>query len=334
MRTLKELAEALGARVLGDGNTRVSGVASIASATAEHLVFAQDEERLGEAVQSAAGAVLTGQFAAPAKTSKPLLVAKDPRLAFARAAALLTPRSAHGSGVHPAAVVDATAKLGADVAVAPGAVIGAEAHIGDRTVIGPNVAIAPGVRIGAECVLHANVVVYAGTTLGRRVVVHAGAVLGSDGFGFVRDPESGRYEKFPQMGTLEIGDDVEIGANTTIDRGALDSTVISRGVKLDNLVHVGHNVRIGENVVIAAQTGVSGSVIIEPGAVIAGQVGIADHARIESGVILGAQSGVPSNKVIRGKGVVFWGTPARPIKQYLKELAVLARLAKKKGKED
>ena len=166
--------------------------------------------------------------------------------------------------------------------------------------------------------------------LGDRVMVHAGAVLGSDGFGYVRDQKTGRYEKFPQVGRLEIGDDVEIGANTTIDRGALDATVIGRGTKLDNLVHVGHNVRIGEDVVIAAQTGISGSVVIEDGVVVAGQVGIADHVTIEQGAILGAQCGVPSNKVIRGSGILFWGTPARPIRQYLKELAVLSRLARKK----
>jgi UDP-3-O-[3-hydroxymyristoyl] glucosamine N-acyltransferase len=159
--------------------------------------------------------------------------------------------------------------------------------------------------------------------------VHAGAVLGSDGFGFVRDEQSGRYAKFPQIGRLEIGDDVEIGANSAVDRGALDATVIGRGTKLDNMVHVGHNVRIGENVVIAAQTGISGSAVIEDGVVVAGQVGIADHVTVESGAILGAQCGVPTGKVIRGKGILFWGTPARPIKQYLKELAVLARLAKK-----
>jgi UDP-3-O-[3-hydroxymyristoyl] glucosamine N-acyltransferase len=155
-------------------------------------------------------------------------------------------------------------------------------------------------------------------------------VLGSDGFGYVRDPSSGRYEKFPQIGGLEIGDDVEIGANTTVDRGALDMTIIGRGTKLDNLVHVGHNVRIGEDVVIAAQTGFSGSAAAEDGVVIAGQVGIGDHARIEKGVILGGQAGILSGKVVRGPGMVFWGTPARPLRQYLKELAVLARLAKKR----
>jgi UDP-3-O-[3-hydroxymyristoyl] glucosamine N-acyltransferase len=162
------------------------------------------------------------------------------------------------------------------------------------------------------------------------VIVHAGAVLGSDGFGYVRDPVSGKYEKFPQVGRLVIEDDVDIGANSTIDRGALDETRIGRGTKIDNLVHIGHNCRVGENVVIAAQTGISGSAVIESNVVMGGQVGIADHVRLEEGVILGAQCGVPSNKVLRGKGVVFWGTPARPIEQYLKTLAELARLGKKR----
>ena len=145
----------------------------------------------------------------------------------------------------------------------------------------------------------------------------------------MRDRKTGRYEKFPQIGRLEIEDDVEIGANCTVDRGALDVTRIGRGTKIDNLVHIGHNVQIGEDVVIAAQTGLSGSVVVEDNVVIGGQVGIGDHARIESGAILGSGSGILSKKVVRGKGVVFWGTPARPLKQYLKELAALARLAKK-----
>jgi UDP-3-O-[3-hydroxymyristoyl] glucosamine N-acyltransferase len=159
--------------------------------------------------------------------------------------------------------------------------------------------------------------------------VQAGAVLGSEGFGYVRDSTTGRYEQFPQIGRLVIEDDVEIGANSTIDRGALDETRIRRGTKIDNLVHVGHNVQIGEDVVIAAQTGLSGSAIVEANVIIGGQVGIADHVRIEAGAILGAQSGIPTKKVIRGKGVVFWGTPARPIREYLKELAFLSRAARK-----
>jgi UDP-3-O-[3-hydroxymyristoyl] glucosamine N-acyltransferase len=165
--------------------------------------------------------------------------------------------------------------------------------------------------------------------LGDRVIVHAGAVLGSDGFGYVRDQTTGRYEKFPQIGRLEIEDDVEIGANTTIDRGALDVTRIGRGAKIDNLVHIGHNCQIGEDVVIAAQTGLSGSITIEKNVVLGGQVGIGEHARIEEGVMLGGQGGVLPNKVLRGKGIAFWGTPAKPVREYLKGLAALARLARK-----
>ena len=162
------------------------------------------------------------------------------------------------------------------------------------------------------------------------MIVHAGAVLGSDGFGYVRDRATGHYEKFPQAGRLEIGDDVEIGANSTIDRGALEATRIGRGAKIDNLVHIGHNCQIGEDVVIAAQTGLSGSIVIEKDVILGGQVGIGEHARIEEGVMLGGQGGVLPNKVLRGKGVAFWGTPARPVREYLKQLAALARLTQER----
>ena len=205
--------------------------------------------------------------------------------------------------------------------------------IGERSHIGAGCVIGEGVIVGDDCDIYPRVVIYQGTTLGRRVIVHAGAVLGSDGFGYVRDETYGRYHKFPQIGELVIGDYVEIGANTTIDRGALDKTVIGSGTKLDNLVHIAHNDIVGNNVVIAAQTGISGSSEIGDGCIVGGQVGIADHVKIEAGTILGAQGGVPSNKILRGKGAVYWGTPARPIHQYLKELAVLARLARKKGSD-
>jgi len=185
------------------------------------------------------------------------------------------------------------------------------------------------VSIGRNCDLYPNVTLYPGVRIGDRVIVHSGAVLGSDGFGYVRDQATGRYEKFPQVGRLEIEDDVEIGANATIDRGALDTTRIGRGSKIDNLVHIGHNCQIGEDVVIAAQTGLSGSITIEKDVVLGGQVGIGEHARIGEGVMLGGQGGVLPNKVLRGKGIAFWGTPAKPVREYLKELAVLARLAKK-----
>jgi len=332
--SLEEIAKAAGARVIGDGTRQVGGIASIESATEDDVIFVEDERRLEEALASAAGAVITGEFGAQAKTAKPMLVAKQPRLAFIRAVRLIRPaRGRDYPGVHSTAVVHDSAKLGKRISIGPHAVIGEGVEIGDGTRLGPAVCIGARVKIGADCYLDANVTVYAGTEIGDRVIVLAGAVLGSDGFGYVRDPESGQYEKFPQVGKLVIGDDVEIGANSTLDRGALDSTVIARGVKIDNLVHVGHNVRIGENVVIAAQTGISGSSVIEKDAVVGGQVGIGDHARIEEGVILGSGSGVLSKKIVRGKGVVFWGRPARPLKEYLKELAAAGRESKKeKGK--
>ena len=202
--------------------------------------------------------------------------------------------------------------------------IGASTRIGAGSVIGANV------RIGADCNVYPNVTIYPGVRLGDRVIVHSGAVLGSDGFGYVRDKTTGRYERFPQIGRLEIEDDVEIGANSTIDRGALDETRIRRGAKIDNLVHIGHNCEIGEDVVIAAQTGLSGSITIEKNVVLGGQVGIGEHARIEEGVLLGGQAGVLPNKILKGKGIAFWGTPAKPVREYLKELAALTRLVKKK----
>jgi UDP-3-O-[3-hydroxymyristoyl] glucosamine N-acyltransferase len=325
---LAELASSAGARLIGDGDTLISGLASIATATSEDMVFVEDERLLADALQSQAGAVIAGEFAVNAK-GKPLLIARNPRLAFARVAAVISPLRRHEPGVHSTAVLHHSVQLGKAVAIQPHAVLTEGVTVGDRTRIGPGTAVGANASIGANCNIAANVTIYPGVHIGNNVVIHAGAVLGADGFGFVRDPETGRYEKFPQVGTLIIKDDVEIGANATVDRGALGATIIGQGTKLDNMVHVAHNVQIGENVVIAAQTGISGSCVIEKNAVIAGQVGIADHVRIEEGVILGAQCGVPSKKVIRGKGILFWGTPARPIRGYLKELAVLARLAKK-----
>jgi UDP-3-O-[3-hydroxymyristoyl] glucosamine N-acyltransferase len=327
-RTLQDLAEKLGARLVGSGSATLNTVASLKSAGTESIVFVEDAKHLDSALSSPASAVIAGEFAATISSAKPLLIHAQPRLAFARAARLLRddkPRA----GTHPSAVVASTAQIGKNVEIAPRTIVGDNAKIGNETMIGAGCVIGDAVEIGEYCRIDANVTIYAGTTLGHRVVVQSGAVLGSEGFGYVRDADTGRYEQFPQIGRLVIEDDVEIGANSTIDRGALDETRIGRGTKIDNLVHVGHNVQIGEDVVIAAQTGLSGSAVVEDNVIIGGQVGIADHVRIENGAILGAQSGIPSKKVIRGKGIVFWGTPARPLKEYLKELAFLARAAKK-----
>jgi UDP-3-O-[3-hydroxymyristoyl] glucosamine N-acyltransferase len=326
-----ELAQRIGAVCQG-GDVELNQVSGFGGATAHSVVFVEQGRYLQAALACAAAAVIVPDDAAISADcgGKVLLRARNPRLAFALAAAELRRAQPLAGGVHPSAVVDPSAELHPTARIDALAVVGAGARIGARTHIGPGCIVAPGVVIGEDCELVARVVVCSGTSLGDRVVAKAGAVLGSDGFGFVPDPATGRFHKFPQIGRLNIGDDVEIGANTTVDRGALDVTVIADGVKLDNLVQVAHNVRLGKNVVVASQTGISGSSVLEDGVLVGGQVGIADHVRVEEGAILGAQCGIPSNKVVRGKGVVFWGTPARPIAGYLRELATLARLTRKK----
>jgi UDP-3-O-[3-hydroxymyristoyl] glucosamine N-acyltransferase len=327
--TAQQIADAVGARLVGDPNAQVKWLRSVAASDEHSLAFVEDSKWLPEALESRAAVIVTGEFATAFSTGKTLLIAAQPKLAFARAVTMLHPQRQTSNGVHPTAVVHETAQIGTDVSIGPHCVIEAGVTISDRTTIAANSVIGAGAQLGEDCTLKSSVTIYPGVHIGNRVIVHAGVVLGSDGFGYVRDRSTGSYEKFPQIGRLIIGNDVEIGANSTIDRGALDETVIADGVKIDNLVHIGHNVKVGKNVVIAAQTGVSGSVVIEENVVVAGQVGIADHVRIEEGAILGAQCGIPSNKVIRGKGILFWGTPARPIREYLKELAVLSRLARK-----
>ena len=325
---LKELARKLSARVVGDHNGEVTGAASASAADKGVVVFAEDEENLRAALQSRAVAVITGDFAERSETSKVLLIVAQPRLAFARAAELLRNHAGQQSGIHPSAVVHSAAKLGKEVSVGADAVIG-QAVIGNRSRIDAGCVIGDRVELGQDCEIYPKVTVYPDSRLGNRVIVHAGAVLGSDGFGYVRDEKSGKHGKFPQMGRLEIEDDVEIGANTTIDRGALETTRIGRGTKIDNLVHIGHNCQFGEDVIIAAQAGFSGSITIENRVVIGGQVGVGEHARIQEGVLLGGQAGVLPKKILRGKGVAFWGTPAKPLREYLRSLASLARLGKK-----
>jgi len=327
--SLQQIAEAVGVRLIGDGRVEVRGVASIESASQDDLVFVDDEKHLSAALRSRAGAVIAGEFAASAPSDRPLLISDHPKLSFARAARVLRGGSVGQGGVHSTAVVHCSAELGDGASVEERAVVAEGARIGEGTRVGAGSAIGSGAGIGRDSEIYPNVTIYPGTKLGDRVIVHAGAVLGSDGFGYVRDRKTGRYEKFPQVGRLVIEDDVEIGANTTIDRGALDETRIRRGAKIDNLVHIGHNCDIGEDVVIAAQTGLSGSIVLENGVVLGGQVGIGEHARLEEGVMLGGQGGVLPNKILRGKGVAFWGTPAQPVREYLKQLATLARLTRK-----
>jgi UDP-3-O-[3-hydroxymyristoyl] glucosamine N-acyltransferase len=312
---LTELTRALGVELrtqISEIDVEVSRVAGVRHATGDAIVFAEDEASLVAAMASDAAAVITRASLSEA-AGKPLLITSQPRLQFARAAKLLAPVTL--AVQHQTAVIASTAHIGLGTSIGAGAVIGDD------------------VTLGENCRIYPRVVIYPGTTIGNRVVIHAGAVLGADGFGYVRDAKTGEHTQFPQQGTLAIEDDVEIGANATIDRGALEETRIGAGTKIDNMVHIGHNVCVGRNVVIAAQTGISGSTIIGEGAIIGGQVGIGDHAEVGPGVILGSAAGLLPHKTLTGPGEVFWGTPAQPLKQYLRELAMMRRLSKRRKDE-
>ncbi len=303
MAKTSDVAEWVGvSSPVADGE--ISEVSSIEAATATSLVFAVDPAALAAAVTSAAGVILAGE-SSTGEDSRVWRVA-DPRYAFAVVARRLRGKGFE-AGIHPSAVVGEGVEIGAGTSIGPGVVIG------------------DGVRIGEGCNILARVTLHPKTVLGDRVVVQAGAVLGSTGFGYVRNAETGEYLVFPQQGSLQVEDDVEIGANSTIDRGALGETRIGQGTKIDNLVHIGHNCVIGKNVIIAAQTGISGSSVVEDGAILGGQVGIGEHATVGAGVILGGGAGVLSGKKMRGPGQVFWGRPARPLKEYLRDLARLRK---------
>lgn len=320
--TVSELAQRLGVRFEGDGNVELSGAAPLESAGSDELAFVNSAKAFAAARDSGAGClVVPKDFAA--SPGRSVLYSENPRATFAAALALLYSPPAVEPGVHPTAHIDGKAVVDPLAAVGPHATVGPRASIGAGCSIGPGCSVGEGALIGAGCVLHANVTVYPQVRIGDRCILHAGCVIGADGFGFVLT--GGRYQKFPQVGRVEIGDDVEIGANTCIDRAALGVTSIGNGVKLDNMVHIGHNCRIGNHVVIAAQTGLSGGVVVEDYAVIGGQVGIGDKARIESKAVLGSGCGILTSKIVRG-GQVVWGTPARPLKEHLQQLANLARL--------
>jgi len=307
--TLDEIAALVGAAGTGAAGTLMR-VSAAASAGPDAIVFAQDDAALRVAVASAAGAILAKKSEAGIEDDRNdsrILWVKDPKYAFAVCAKALLQDDGEPLW-HPTAIVHATARLGERVRLGANAVIEAHAVLGD------------------DCSIGNCATICRGATLGSRVVVQAGAVLGATGFGYVRNAETGEYILFPQQGTLVIEDDVEIGANTTIDRGALGETRIGKGTKIDNQVHIAHNCRIGKNVVIAAQVGISGSCTVGDGVVMAGQVGLGDHVTIGPGVILGGASGVFPNKTLEGPGQMFMGVPAEPLKNYLKSVAKVRRL--------
>ncbi len=319
--TAKELAEKVGARLEGDGALELTSVAAPERAGIKHLIYMEAAKHSDRAMASAALCVVAGAgIALPGKT---ILRSEQPKVTFAKAAALLLERAPVASGVHPTAIVAPLARVGENVGIGPYAVIGEDVHIGNGTQIGAHSVIGAGCWIGEDCRVHARVTLYRGVRIGNFVEIHSGAVIGADGFGYAFDGE--RYWKFPQAGIVEIDDGVEIGANATIDRGSLDDTRIAKGVKIDNLVHVGHNVQIGAYTVIAAQTGISGSSKLGHHVVCGGQVGIADHCTLEDRSIAGAQAGIPTGKTIRS-GQTVWGTPARPLDKFKEAYAWFARL--------
>jgi UDP-3-O-[3-hydroxymyristoyl] glucosamine N-acyltransferase len=319
---VREIAALLEAPFEGNGECEIRRVASLEDARPDEISFVSNRKAATQALHSLAGALLVPPDLENV-AGQTVIRLRDPRSGIARVIERLHPKREQAPGVHPTAVLGPGVVLAAGVSIGPYTVVGAAVHIGEGTTIGAGCSIGDYVRIGKNCVIHANVSVYSETQLGARVVLHSGCVIGTDGFGFVM--RNGAWENFPQIGRVEIGDNVEIGANSCVDRAALGVTSIGTGTKLDNMVHIGHNCRIGRHVVIAAQTGLAGGVVIEDYAVIGGQVGIGDKARIESRAVLGSGAGVLTSKIVHG-GEVMWGTPARPLKEHLTQLAALAKL--------
>jgi UDP-3-O-[3-hydroxymyristoyl] glucosamine N-acyltransferase len=303
---IRDLAEALKAEFAGDGDHEIKAVAPLEDAGPDELSFVANPKFAQTAITGRAGClILPPGYGIPGRN---LIFHPDPRAAVARVIPLLHDVRRPSPGVHPSAVVDPDAKVDPTASVGPFCFVG------------------PACRVGAGAVLYARVTLYRNVSVGERTVLHSGVVLGADGFGFVWRED--HYENFPQVGRVEIGCDVEIGANSCVDRAALGVTSIGDGTKLDNMVHIGHNCRIGKHVVIAAQTGLAGGVIVEDRAIIGGQVGFGDKARVEAGAVIGSGAGILTSKVVRA-GEPVWGTPARPLRQYLRQLAVLSRMARK-----
>ncbi|MDX2150459.1 MAG: UDP-3-O-(3-hydroxymyristoyl)glucosamine N-acyltransferase [Bryobacteraceae bacterium] len=318
---MRELAEWLGATYEGDGERDILRAAPLETAGAGDLSFVSGRKALHTAAASAAGCLIVpSNFRSEGRT---VIHAAEPRTAFARAVNRLHPKPAPQPGVHPSAVVAPDALLAFGCSVGPHVSIGEGARLGPGCIVEAGCVIGARVTLGERCRLSPNVTVYDDVDIGDRAILHSGCVIGADGFGFVLHED--HYEKFPQVGRVCIGNDVEIGANSCVDRAALGVTWIGDGAKLDNLVHVGHNCRIGRHVLIAAQTGFAGGVVVEDYAIVGGQVGVGDKARIESRAVLGSGAGVLSSKIVRA-GQVMWGTPARPLKEHLEQLANLARL--------
>jgi UDP-3-O-[3-hydroxymyristoyl] glucosamine N-acyltransferase len=322
-RTVGELAQYLEAKLEGDPLLPISGVAGPEQAGPEDLIYLASPRQRDRAASSPARCVIARPGARI--EGKTMLESASPKLAFAKAAAWLLPPQPVRGEIHPTAVVAKSAHVGPNVSIGPYVVIEEAASIGPGTRIDAFCFVGRGAEVGEACWLHPRVTLYPGARLGNRAEIHSGVVVGGDGFGYVFG--DGRQWKFPQIGSVAIEDDVEIGCNTTIDRGSLGETRIGKGVKIDNLVQVAHNVQIGEHSVIAAQTGISGSTILGKHVALGGQAGIGGHAVIEDEANVGGQAGVLSSKTIR-RGQTVWGTPARPLDRFKEQYAWSAQLPK------
>jgi UDP-3-O-[3-hydroxymyristoyl] glucosamine N-acyltransferase len=316
---IKDIAVLVRGSVDGDGDTDITGLSGLEGAKAGDLVFAIDEERLAIAEKTGASCVLTTEGIR--RSAKPLMRVSNPKLAFILIYNALNKPAAGKAYTDPSATVAASAKIGQNVWIGAGVRIGDDVKIGDNTIIEPNTVIKKGCSIGAFCHIHPNVTLYDNTVLKDKVVLHSGVVLGADGFGYVRD--KGALYKFPQLGRVIIEESVEIGANAAVDRGSLDDTIIGAGTKIDNFCQVAHNVKIGRNVVMAAQVGISGSVAIKDNVTIGGQAGFKDNVTIEKNVMVGAQSGVLNDLP---EGSIVWGTPAKSLTHILRQVVVLSWL--------
>jgi UDP-3-O-[3-hydroxymyristoyl] glucosamine N-acyltransferase len=320
-QTIEEIAAIVGGNLSGGGATEIHRVASIETARQGEISFVEKAEFTDQAAQTKASCLLVPENFNH-KLPCSFIQVRNPKLAFAKIAAVLQ-RVEKKLGIHKTAQIAESAAIGNDVFIGAFVCVDENAKIGDGTQIFDGVKISENVKIGADCVIFQNVSIYENVSIGNRVRLHAGVCLGAEGFGFVRDGANG-YIKFPQIGTVVIEDEVEIGANSCVDRGALGETRIGKGTKIDNLVQIAHNVTIGERVVIASQTGISGSTVIEDDCVIGGQVGFGDHARVLSGAIIGSKAGVLPGKIVRAG--VWWGVPVQPLDEYKRQNALVKSL--------
>jgi UDP-3-O-[3-hydroxymyristoyl] glucosamine N-acyltransferase len=321
---IRELARLIGGAVEGDNDADIWGLSGVETAKAGDLTFAIGEERLASAEKSKASCVLTD--VAGRKSTKTVIRVKNPKLSFLASYNILNTLKKQEPFIHPTAVLSDKAHLGKNVWVGSGVVVEEGVVIGDNVIIESNSVVKKNCEIGSFCHIYPNVTLYEGTKLQKNVVLHSGAVVGSDGFGYMKD--KGKIYKFPQLGKVVIEDDVEIGANTTIDRGSLSDTVIGAGTKIDNLCQIAHNVKIGRNMLMAAQCGISGSTTIGNDVTMGGQAGVVDNVTIGDNVIIGAKSAVIGSLK---SGAVVWGIPARPIAQTKRQMAVMSWIAKNFG---